>query len=289
MNIGKPYSDNIHGSAVISDGAEIEEGVSIGPFSVIGPNVKIGKGTKIHPHVVIDGYTTIGRDNEIFPFASIGMAPQDLKYAGEPSTLQIGDNNKIREYVTIQPGTSHGLMKTVVGSSNLFMANSHVGHDCIIGSNNVIANSVAIAGHVTVENHVILGGLVGIHQFTRIGSLALIGGGAMVNLDIPPYCLAQGDRCSIRGLNLIGLQRAGFSKEDISFIKKSYRHFFSTVGHLRAKLDTFPRELSQNERANALVEFIVNSKRGISEPSRPDSAKSSRSGSLGADDSSDHF
>ncbi len=258
----------IHPTAIVSDGARIGDSVQIGPYSIIGPHVSLGANTKIHSHVVIDGHTTIGADNEIFPFACIGTAPQDLKYSGEPSTVTIGDRNKIRESVTIQPGTSHGLMRTIVGSGNLFMANSHVGHDCTVGDNNVFANSVGLAGHVTVEDNVILGGMAGVHQFCRLGSLSFISGGAMVGLDIPPFTFAQGDRCSIRGLNLVGLQRAGFTADDISAIKKAYRHLFSTVGHLKEKLGSLPEEVSSNLRVAQMLNFISDTGRGITMPSR---------------------
>jgi UDP-N-acetylglucosamine acyltransferase len=258
----------IHPSAIISDGAKISDTAQIGPYSIIGPHVVVGDNTRVHSHVVIDGHTTIGAGNEIFPFACIGTAPQDLKYDGEPSTLQIGDRNKIRESVTIQPGTRHGLMRTIVGSGNLFMANAHVGHDCTVGDNNVFANSVGLAGHVTVEDYVILGGMAGVHQFCRLGALSFISGGTMVGLDIPPFTFAQGDRCSIRGLNLVGLQRAGFSSEDISAVKKTYRHLFSTVGHLKEKIECLPEDISTNLKVQKMLTFIAGSERGITMPAR---------------------
>lgn len=258
----------IHPTAIISDGAKIHESVVIGPYSCIGPNVSIGSNTKIHSHVVIDGITSIGDYNEIFSFACIGTTPQDLKFSGEQSTLSIGDRNKIREYVTIQPGTKHGLMRTKVGSNNLFMANSHVGHDCTVGSNNVFANSVGLAGHVTVEDGVIMGGMSGVHQFSRLGSLSFISGGSMVGLDIPPYTFAQGDRCSIRGLNLVGLQRAGFTPEDISAVKKAYKHLFSTVGHLKEKVENLPEDISLNSRVKHMLSFLASTERGITMPTR---------------------
>lgn len=268
----------IHSTAIVSEEAQIADGVEIGPYSIIGKNVRIGTGTKVHSHVVIEGLTTIGEGNEIFPFACLGTAPQDLKFNGEPSTLIIGDKNKIREYVTIQPGTKHGHMKTVVGSGNLFMANCHVGHDCIVGNSNIFANSVAIAGHVTVENNVIVGGMAGVHQFARLGSLAFISAGSMVGLDVPPFTLAQGDRCSLRGLNLIGLQRAGFNAEDISSIKKTYRHLFITVGHLKEKIETLPKDVMSNDKVEHFLSFIGSSTRGIT---MPDNSKPGKSKSLG--------
>jgi UDP-N-acetylglucosamine acyltransferase len=258
----------VHETAIISEGARLDPSVQVGPYSIIGPNVEIGKDTRVHSHVVIDGFTKIGSANDIFPFASVGLAPQDLKFSGEPSTLEIGDRNKIRESVTIQPGTAHGLMRTVIGSDNLFMANSHVGHDCTVGNNNVFANCVGLAGHVTVEDGVIMGGMSGVHQFSRLGRLSFISGGAMVGLDVPPYTFAQGDRCSIRGLNLVGLQRAGFLPEDILAIKKAYRHLFSSIGHLKEKIETLPYEVSSNQNVASFLEFISNSTRGITMPVR---------------------
>ena len=200
--------------------------------------------------------------------SSIGTAPQDLKYKYEPSTLIIGERNKIREGVTIQPGTKDGTMKTLVGSDNLFMANSHVGHDCRIGSKNVIANSVALAGHVFLGDGCILGGMAGIHQFARVGSLSFIGAGAMVSLDVPPFCIAQGDRACLRGLNLIGMKRAGFSKEDIVSVKKLFRGLFLKKGGLRKNLEEIPEEISVNAKAKLLIEFVLSTSRGITLPSK---------------------
>ncbi len=258
----------IHPTAIIHEGAEIDSDVAIGPYSVIGPNVKIGKGSKLHSHVVVDGYTTLGSENQLFPFASIGTAPQDLKFKGEASLLIIGDRNRIREGVTIQPGTKDGTMETLVGNENLFMANSHVGHDCRIGSSNVIANSVALAGHVTLEDGCILGGMAGIHQFARVGSLSFIGAGAMVSLDVPPFCIAQGDRACLRGLNLIGMKRSGFSKDDISLVKRLFRGLFLKKGGLRKNLEEIPAEISANPKARILIDFVLSTSRGITLPSK---------------------
>jgi UDP-N-acetylglucosamine acyltransferase len=265
--VNNTMSNHIHDTALIYPGAEIDTGVEVGPYCVIGPDVRIGKGTKLHSHVVIQGYTTLGRENEIFPFACIGTAPQDLKYHNEPSTLEIGDKNRIRESVTIQPGTEHGLMKTIVGSSNLFMANSHIGHDCVVGDFNVIANSVGVAGHVSIEDHVIVGGMAGIHQFCRIGKLSLIGGGAMVAQDVPPFCIVQGDRATLRGLNLIGLKRAGFTLDEIAFMKRTYRQLFLQAGSVKDKIESLPSEICENNKVSHLLDFISKSKRGITLPS----------------------
>ena len=208
-------SDCIHPTAIIDPAAEIGPEVEIGPYSVIGPHVQLGSQCRIGPHVVIEGHTTLGEQCQISQFASLGAPPQDLKYKGEPSTLVIGRRNVIREYVTLQPGTASGHMTTTIGDENLFMASSHVAHDGIVGNRNVFANSVALGGHVTIGNSVILGGLVGIHQFVRIGDFAFISGGTLVGEDVPPYCFGQfgqTPRGALRGVNTIGLKRAGFSR-----------------------------------------------------------------------------
>ena len=191
-----------------------------------------------------------------------------MKYDGEPSTLVIGSGNKIREFVTLQPGTASGRMTTTIGDNNLFMANCHVGHDCSVGSNNIFANSAGLAGHVTIHDNVILGGLVGIHQFVRIGNNAFLSAGSMVGKDIPPFCFAQGDRCYLRGLNLVGLQRAGFSPDDVSAIKKAYRHLFSSVGNLAKKVESLPKELTSAKPVEVMLEFLAGSERGVTLPAR---------------------
>lgn len=252
----------IHPTAIVSEKAVIGAECTIGPYSVIGPKVVIGAGTSVGSHVVIEGITHIGKENKIFQFASIGAIPQDLKYHGEESTLEIGDRNIIREYVTLQPGTQGGGMHTTIGNSNLFMANSHVGHDCRLGNFNIIANSVAIAGHVTVGDGVTLGGLCGIHQFVRLGDYALLGAGAMVNKDVPPYCLAQGDRAKLAGINRVGLERRGFSNEDIRTLKNLYRELFLTEGLWRERIEK-AKQLAKIPAAIKLVEFVASSERGV--------------------------
>ncbi len=261
-------SCEIHETAIVDPAAELGADVSVGPYSIIGPNVVVGDGCKIGPHVVLDGRTTLGPECQVFQFASVGAIPQDLKFGGEPSTLVIGARNVIRECVTLQPGTKHGHMTTVIGDGNLFMANSHVGHDCRVGSNNVFANSVAVAGHVTIEDNIILGGLVGIHQFVRIGSYVMLSGGSMVGVDIPPYCIGQGDRCILRGLNTIGMQRAGFTEDELNAVKKTYRLLFTTVGGLTEKVANIPTELLEMPRVAAMVEFIKSSERGVASPAQ---------------------
>lgn len=263
---------SIHPTAIVSPGAKLGQDVTVGPYCCIGEHVVLGDRCKVGPSAVIDGYTTIGAETEIFPFASVGMPPQDLKFRGEPSTLVIGEHNTIREYVTLQPGTAHGTMTTTIGSNNLFMVCSHVAHDCRVGNYNVFANSVALAGHVQVGDHIIVGGLVGIHQFCRIGDYALLSGGAMVAMDVPPYCIGQGDRCHLRGINVIGLQRAGFSPDEIRGIRKAYRHFFRSAGSLENKVQSLPADLSAITPVQRLLAFIQSSDRGVTTAARASSS-----------------
>lgn len=221
-------SISVHPTAIVSKSAKLDEGVSIGPYSIIGDHVVIGEGSRVGPHAVIEGHTTLGKNNQIFQFSSIGSTPQDLKYRGEPSELVIGDNNIIREYVTLQPGTETGSMVSKIGSGNLFMIGSHVGHDAVVGDGNVFANYCCLAGHVTIEDKVTIGGLSGIHQFVRIGQLSILGAGAMVAQDIPPFCIAQGDHAKLVGINRVGVSRAGYSSEDITKLRKLFRQIFWT-------------------------------------------------------------
>ncbi|MFM1848103.1 MAG: hypothetical protein RL417_1577 [Pseudomonadota bacterium] len=258
----------IHKTAVVADGAVLGEGCSVGPYSIIGPEVRLGRGNRIGPHVVLDGRTVLGDDNVVFQFASVGAPPQDLKYRGEPSTLTIGSRNIIREYVTLQPGTTGGGMRTTIGDGNLFMANSHVGHDSVLGSGNVIANSAAIAGHVVIRNKVTIGGLSGIHQFVEIGDQAIIGGGAMVAKDIPPFVMAQGDRARLIGLNKIGLERHGMSAEDIARLKRIYREIFFGSGTLHDRARTLLGGCEDFAAGREFLQFILSSKRGVAGPRR---------------------
>lgn len=255
--------DGVHRTSIVHSDAVLADGVMVGPYSIIGPYVSIGCNTCIGPHVVIEGRTTIGACNKIFQFASIGSQPQDLKYMGEPSTLVIGSNNIIREYVTIQPGTKGGSMTTKVGSGNLFMANSHVGHDCVVGDGNIFANSVGLAGHVEVMNGAVLGGMVGVHQFCRIGDYAMLSGGSKVGQDIPPYCVGQGDRCYLRGVNIVALKRANFSDEDIIHIRRLYRLLFSSTGGLNKKIDALPEDLKVLPFVESFLKFCASSIRGV--------------------------
>jgi len=255
--------NRLHPTAIIDPNAELASDVEVGAYSVIGSEVRIGKGTKIHSHVVVQGRTSLGEGNVIFPFATVGSAPQDLKYKGEPSELVIGNRNTIREYVSLNPGTSGGGMVTRVGDQNLLMMYCHIAHDCIVGSRNVVANGATLGGHVVVEDFVIVGGLVGIHQFVRIGNGAILGAGSMVSMDVPPYCNATGDRAKLRGLNLEGLKRRGFDKRVIEAIRKAYRIAFKSKLKTDVALAKIRQDLPAIPEVEKFVSFIANSQRGI--------------------------
>jgi len=266
----------VHPTAVIARGAKLAGGCVIGPYSVIGPNVAIGTNTRIGPHVVIEGNTTFGSECQVFQFASVGAAPQDLKFHGEPSTLTIGDRNTIREFTTLQPGTEGGGMQTTIGSGNLFMANAHVGHDCVIGDSNILANSVALSGHVTVGNFVTIGGLAGIHQFACLGDGSFIGAGSMVSKDIPPFTMAQGDRAVLVGLNKVGMQRRGYSAEDIAAVREVYRRLLAGFGEFKGLTTAVRieklREIYPELKAAALfLDFVASSQRGVARVGRSSS------------------
>ncbi|HSK29861.1 MAG TPA: acyl-ACP--UDP-N-acetylglucosamine O-acyltransferase, partial [Candidatus Limnocylindria bacterium] len=249
--------------AIVDRRAELDRDVEIGPYCVVGAGVKIGRGTKLQSHLAIKGRTTLGDNNTIFPFASVGSIPQDLKYKGEPSELLIGNGNTIREYVSLNPGTSGGGMVTRVGDQNLLMMYCHIAHDCIVGNRNVIANGATLGGHVIVEDNVIVGGLVGIHQFVRIGTGAILGAGSMVSMDVPPYCNATGDRARLHGLNLEGLKRRGFDKSTVAAIRKAYRIAFQSNLRTEEALRKIRQDLPAIPEVEKFVEFIAGSQRGI--------------------------
>ncbi len=253
---------NIHPSAIVEDGANIAKNVTIGPFSIIGAKVTIGEGTTIDSHCVIEGDTTIGKNNQIFSHAVLGTIPQDLKYNGESVQLIIGDNNKIREFTLFNPGTIGGGSVTKIGDNNLFMGYVHVAHDCIIGDNCIFANVATLAGHVEVEDNVVVGGLSAIHQFCKLGTQSMLGGGSIVVQDIPPFCNTEGNRATIRGLNLTGLRRRLKNREDINEIKKGYKELFESGKPLQ---DTAKEllENSDNIYVKQLAKFIIETKRGI--------------------------
>ncbi len=252
----------VHATAVVAPTAEIGPGVRIGAYAIVGPHVRIGADCWIGPHAVVDGRTTIGARNRIFPFASVGSTPQDLKYRGEPSTLTLGDGNIVREYVSINPGTAGGGMETRIGNACLFMVSSHVAHDCRLGDSVILANGAALGGHVVVEDHAIVGGLAGVHQFVRVGESALCAAGAMVSKDVPPFCTVAGDRARLFGLNLIGLRRRGIAADAVRALKRAYRQLFmsgdprqTAAGHVRATLGSVPE-------VERLLAFLDRSERG---------------------------
>ena len=248
-------------TAIVEDGVELGVDIEIGPFSIIKKGVKINDGTKIDSHCVIEGNTYIGKNNQIFSHATLGSIPQDLKYKGEYVELIIGDNNKIREYTLFNPGTEGGGGKTVIGSNNLFMGYVHVAHDCIIGNNCIFANVATLAGHVEVEDYAVVGGLSAIHQFCKIGTLAMLGGGSIVVQDIPPFCITEGNRAVLRGLNLTGLRRNLENRSDIDEIKKAYKELFEKSAPLKDIAQNLVK--SDNKYVKKLAEFVLNSKRGI--------------------------
>lgn len=245
----------IHPTAIIEKGAEIGADVSIGPYCVIGPKVKLADRVTLRAHVVIDGITSIGEGTEIFPFASLGQPTPDLKYHGEPSELHIGKNNKIREYVTMNPGTEAGIMKTVVGDNGLFMPSSHVAHDCLVGNNVIMANSAALGGHVQIGNFVVIGGLAGIHQFVRVGDHAIIGGMSGVENDVIPYGRVKGERAYLHGLNLVGLERRGFSKDHIRNLQRAFNQLFGEEGTMEQRLDSVANDFSADELVMTMLDF----------------------------------
>jgi UDP-N-acetylglucosamine acyltransferase len=253
----------VHPTAIVDARAEIDGDVQIGPYCVIGAGVKIGKGCRVHSHAVITGRTTLGEGNVVFPFATIGDTPQDLKYKGEPSELLIGNRNTIREYVSLNPGTTGGGMVTRVGDQNLLMMQCHIAHDCLLGDRNVVANGATLGGHVVIEDFVIVGGLVGIHQFVRIGTGAILGAGSMVSKDVPPYCNATGDRAKLHGLNLEGLKRRGFDKTVIALLRKAYRIVFQSALRTEDALKKIREELPAIPEIEKFASFIAQSGRGV--------------------------
>ena len=254
---------SIHPTAIIHPEAQLHSTVEVGPYAVIGGRVRIGAGTRVGAHTVIDGDTSIGERNRIFHLASVGAQPQDLKYAGEDTRLVIGDDNIIREFATLHIGTAGGGGITRVGNKNLFMAYSHVAHDCLIGSGCVFANGATLAGHVVIGDHAILGGLSAVHQFTRLGNHCFIAGGAMVAMDVPPYCTAQGDRAELAGLNTVGLTRHGFSDEQVARVKDVYRILFRSKLGLNEALAKARAEHGGHAEVDLMLDFIAESKRGI--------------------------
>jgi len=257
----------IHSTAIVDPRAELADDVEVGAYSVVGANVRIGEGSRIGPHVVIDGHTTIGRHNTIFQFASIGAAPQDKKYRGEPTRLEIGDGNTVREFVTLNCGTAQDRGVTSIGNENWIMAYVHVAHDCVVGSHTIFANSTNLAGHVEIGDWVILGGYTGVHQFCKVGAHAMTGVGTVVLHDIPPFVMTSGNTAEAHGINSEGLRRRGFSNARINVIRRAYRVLYKsglTLDEAKARLAADAAEAGEGAGdLGALVEFLQGVTRGI--------------------------
>lgn len=252
----------IHPTAIVEPVAELGAGVSVGPYSIIEANVQVGDGTTIGARVTIEGHTTIGKDNQIFTGAVVGSVTQDKKYRGGIAYLKIGDRNKIREYITINPGTEDGT-ETVIGNDNLIMAYAHVAHNCIIGNETIIANAGTLAGHVIVEDRAVIGGLSGVHQFVRIGYLAIVGGSSKAVQDIPPYMMVDGHPAKAYGLNVVGLERAGVPKDERIHLKRAFKIVFRSRLLTKKATQILKAELLPSQAISRLITFLENSERGI--------------------------
>ena len=250
----------IHKTAIVDPKAKLHSSVKVGPYSVIGPNVEIDEDTVVQSHISIIGKTKIGKNNKIYPFASIGNDPQDLKFQGEETKLEIGNDNKIREYVTINPGTDGGGGLTKVGNNCLFMASAHIAHDCTVGDNVILANSVPLGGHALIEDNVIIGGNSAVQQFTRIGRFAMIGGMCGVVRDIIPYAMVHGNRSKLQGLNLIGLRRKNISNRDIMILSDAYKEIFKNK-NLTINLNNLSKNLREHGLVNEVINFIEKDKK----------------------------
>ena len=257
----------IHGTAIVQANAKLAADVVIGPYCCVGGDVELGSGVRLESHAIVAGRTRIGEGCHVFPFASIGHPPQDLKFAGEPSRLLIGSNNVIREYVTMNPGTKGGDMTTVVGDNCLFMIGVHIAHDCKVGNNVVMANNATLGGHVVVGDFAVLGGLAAIHQFVRIGAYAMVGGMSGVEHDVIPYGSVHGDRAFLSGLNIVGLKRRGFTRDDIHTLRTAYRLLFAQEGTLSERLEDVCQMYSLMQPVMDIVHFIrSDSSRSVCQP-----------------------
>jgi UDP-N-acetylglucosamine acyltransferase len=257
----------IHPTAVVEAGAVVGDGVAIGPYCVVGPDVVLADGVRLVSHVVVAGRTSIGPNTHVYPFASIGAPPQDMKYKGEPSKLEIGANNIVREQVTMNPGTEGGGMVTRIGNNCLFMVGAHVAHDCIIGSHVILANQATLGGHVSIGDYAILGGLSAVHQFCRIGRHAMVGGMSGVEQDVIPYGSVLGNRARLAGLNVVGLKRRGFSRAEVASLRKAYRLLFAEEGSMAERLNDATEMYKENRAVMEIVDFIRGeSSRSICQP-----------------------
>lgn len=263
----------IHQTAIIYGGAEIDEGVSIGPYCIIGGDVKIKRGTKLLSNVIIEGKTEIGESCTIYPFTSIGLPPQDLKYSGEHTGVRIGNRNIIREYITIHRASVGGDGLTEIGEDNFLMAYVHIAHDCKIGNKNIMANVATLGGHVHVEDCTVISGLVAVHQFNRIGGYSMVGGLSGVGQDIPPYTIASGQRVKLYGLNVVGLKRNGFSEETINELKRAYKILFREKLTLKDAIKKVQEKLPYTDEIAHMIEFINANRRGICRLAKKESEK----------------
>ncbi len=252
----------IHPTAIVDPEAEIGAGVTIGPFSIIEANVVIGEGTEIGARVTVEGHTTIGKENQIFTGAIIGSMTQDKKYKGGITYLKIGDRNKIREYVTVNPGTDDGT-ETIIGDDNLIMAYAHVAHNCIIGNRTIIANAGTLAGHVIVEDRAVIGGLAGVHQFVKIGYMAIVGGSSKAVKDIPPFMMVDGHPAKAYGLNVVGMERAGLPKEERLLLKRAFKLIFRSQLAVKNAIEALKKDFPANPSITRIVKFLESSERGI--------------------------
>lgn len=253
----------VHPTAHIETGAELDHGVHVGPYCLIGPNVRLGRNVRVDGHASVQGHTQVGAGTHIFSYASVGVIPQDLKYQGEEARLEIGEDNRVREYVNISIGTEGGGMLTSIGSRNLIMVYTHVAHDCHIGNECIIANGVQLAGHVTVGDHAVIGGLAAVHQFCQVGKLAMIAGCAAVAQDVAPFCMVQGDRAKINGLNLVGLRRAKKDRKTLEAIKDMYRILFRETLPLDSAIERIERDVFDCPERSEFVAFLKTSERGV--------------------------
>jgi UDP-N-acetylglucosamine acyltransferase len=254
---------SIHETAIVSTSAQVGENCYIGPFCTIGDDVIIADGVRLDSHVVVDGKTTIGKDTRVYPFVSIGLAPQDLKYGGEPTAVEIGERNHIREFVTIHRGTAGGGGTTRIGNENLLMAQAHVAHDCQLGSNVIMANAATLAGHVEIADRASVGAYSGVHQFCRVGYEAFVGGYSVVVKDAPPFAIIQGNHAKCYGLNRIGLKRRGYSKETIEKLNHAYHLYLSAKLNTTQAVERMRAEIADCKEVDMLVDFIEASKRGV--------------------------
>ena len=253
-------SSSIHSTAIVEDGATLGVDVKIGPYCVVGGEAKLGDGVELISHAIVTGRTTLGARSQVFPFASIGHRPQDLKYAGEASTLEIGENTTIREHVTISPGTAGGGMVTRIGNNCLIMIGVHIGHECIIGNTVILSNNVTFAGHCHIDDYVVMSGYSGATQFVHIGAHAFVGGLTKLEKDLIPYGAAIGNPAELSGLNLVGLKRRGFDREAIHNLRTAYRMIFASEGTLRERVDDAAAIFPKDELVQDVVRFIVNAK-----------------------------